>query len=45
MSDHTGSLNSLIASVFFGASVIETHVVYTKKYFKPDSKFQLLLMN
>ena len=37
MSDHTGSLNSLISSVFFGASVIETHVVYTKKYFGPDS--------
>lgn len=37
MSDHTGSLNSLISSVFFGASVIEAHVVYTKKYFGPDS--------
>lgn len=42
VSDHSGSLNSLIAAVTMGACVIETHVCFNKKYFGPDTSSSIL---
>ena len=42
VSDHSGSLNSLITAVTMGACVIETHVCFNKKYFGPDTSSSIL---
>ena len=42
VSDHSGSLNSLITEVTMGACVIETHVCFNRKYFGPDTSSSIL---
>tara|TARA_B100000902_G_C27317227_1_gene922070 strand:- start:591 stop:1628 length:1038 start_codon:yes stop_codon:yes gene_type:complete len=42
ISDHSGNLNSLVSAITMGASVLETHVCFDKKYFGADTSSSIL---
>lgn len=43
LSDHSGKVGPPIAAVALGASLIETHVVFDRRLFGPDSKSSLTI--
>ncbi len=45
LSDHSGNLNSLIASIMLGAEILEFHVTYDKNFFGPDTSSSINFKN
>jgi N,N'-diacetyllegionaminate synthase len=42
VSDHSGNVNSLIAAIAFGASILEFHVTFDEYFFGPDNSSSIL---